>query len=1315
MVKTIGNVRMERTHPTETLKREPISRFIFDMDKNLYVHPDNCTIDYQDGGESYILESLKKVHDLSSHSLEFRQYIKDWPSRYHFTHQRINFLEGIKEVLPKDAEVLEIGSGCGIITRWLGEQYRSVDALEGNAQRAAITRYRTKDLENVKVYCGNLLATDFDKKYDIITLIGSLEYLPLYDTENDDPKGTCTALLTRLHGALRENGILLIAIENKFGAKYFSGCKEDHTGRMFDGIIGYPDKTPVTFSRNEMGSILSQTGFENNFFYHVFPDYKMTETIIPENPEVLSLYPYNWIRTPFEDYSGNRLTLFPDLLFLKSITDSGLLWQFSNSFVILARPTKTSNLAVPWLIKSYKNNENLNPAFYHVMTLDRKLNTSHQKKGYLVRRSPLPTAYQTDSSGNFEFRLIDNNYIPGELLIHDFYTALFKRSPENALMQLLEELHNNLLRNYSIDGKDPEGYPLVRGVAIDFTFWNLIIESPHNFNFIDRKWRCKDPLPADLILFRNLFNIFERCCPYLANKNKISFILEMIQSIYPEYSEKRLATALDFESLFQVFASGRSPQNFTVNNSVEYSLAELETHLQERSNRIEELEREMTSTITSLQQVIASKDQQVGEISVKADSLERQLAETNNQVEEISVKADSLERQLAGTNNNVKTLTESLSLKENQLRDVTSRLNDRELKLSSIEQSIIWQFTLKFHNKIVERLLPQNTQRRKYYDLGRAGGKILINDGFRAFYQSVGSYLNKNSDLNDYQKWIQKNEPAPDELNHLKKSSLNFSYQPKISILIPVWNTDEKWLRLAIVSVINQIYDNWELCIVDGGLTKRHLQQVLKGYAQKDPRIKIKILEENKGIAGNSNEVLSLATGEFVGFLDHDDELAPFALHDVVSLLNQNQNFEFIYSDEDTIDQKGNRTAPFFKPDWSPDLFLSQNYLGHFSVIRKTLIDSVGGFRTGYDGSQDYDLFLRCTEKIFPATIAHIPKIIYHRRIIPDSAADQSDVKPDAIPSAKKALEDALIRRGLQGEVIEGYFPSSYRVCYAIQDYPRISIIIPTKDHVDTLKRCVQSILDKTAYQNYEIVIIDNQSSEQETLDYYKSLATNPKTKILHYDKLFNFSAINNYAVTQVDSPYILFLNNDTEVISEEWLSAMLEHAQRDCVGAVGAKLLYPNNLIQHAGVILGITGTPGQKGVAEHSHKYLPNNCGGYFFRSQIIGNYSAVTAACMMMRRGVFLEMGGFNEDFTIAFNDLDLCLKIRRAGYLIIYTPYSLLYHHESLSRGYDNTPEKQARFSREITLIRELWGTVIDKDDPYYNPNLTLERQDFSIKI
>lgn len=597
---------------------------------------------------------------------------------------------------------------------------------------------------------------------------------------------------------------------------------------------------------------------------------------------------------------------------------------------------------------------------------------------------------------------------------------------------------------------------------------------------------------------------------------------------------------------------------------------------------------------------------------------------------------------------------------------------------------------------------PNQTNRQ--LQLSDENGPVAGSIGFRVF--------SKLKLLDPYDIWILKNESLGNEPEQSTTGGQLFSCHPKISIITPVWNTDERWIRRAIESVINQTYDNWELCLVDGGSTKPHIKPVLTEYAAKDSRIKIRFLTENKGISGNSNAALALATGEFVGFLDHDDELSPFSLSEIIQVLNRNPNVDFIYSDEDKIDETGKRKDPFFKPDWSPDMFLSHNYLCHFSVIRKSLIDSVGGFREGYDGSQDYDLFLRVTEKIAPSTIVHIPKILYHWRMIQGSASDQIDAKPYAFVAAKKALRDVLIRRKIDGDVQDGLFPSSYRIHYSICNNPKISIIIPTKDKVKVLKQCVQSILDKTEYKNFEIVIVDNQSKEPETFEYYKTLGTNSKITILHYNEPFNYSAINNYAVAHVDSPYLLFLNNDTEVIDGEWLSAMLEHAQRDCVGAVGAKLLYPNHTVQHAGIVIGIIGHPP---VGGHAHRHLPEKYHGYFGRADTIQNVSAVTAACLLMKKNIFEQIGGFDEKLAIAFNDVDLCLKIRDAGYLLVYTPYAMLFHHESLSRGYEDTPEKQKRVIQEVHHVRERWEDIIDKGDPYYNENLTKDREDFSLRL
>jgi GT2 family glycosyltransferase len=562
-----------------------------------------------------------------------------------------------------------------------------------------------------------------------------------------------------------------------------------------------------------------------------------------------------------------------------------------------------------------------------------------------------------------------------------------------------------------------------------------------------------------------------------------------------------------------------------------------------------------------------------------------------------------------------------------------------------------------------------------------------------------------------YEVWILKNEPTKEKLEKYKKESLSFEYRPQISIITPVWNTDEKWLRLAIESVLNQVYDNWELCIADGCSTKPHVKKILKEYAKKDSRIKVKFLIENKGIAGNSNEALSLATGEFVTFLDHDDELAPVTLYEIVNLLNKNQDLDFIYSDDDKIDERGKRKEPFFKPDWSPDMFLSCNYPIHITVIRESLMDIVNGFREGYDGSQDYDLFLRVTERIEKNRIAHIQKILYHWRTIVTSAASSIEAKPYAYTAAKKALNDTMIRGSIKiKDITDGYWTGSYRINYEIKGNPKVSIIIPTKDNTMIFKRCIDSILEKTDYENYEIVIVDNQSKEEKTFRYYDKIKNNSKIKILEYDKPFNFSAINNFAASHVDTEYVLFLNNDTEVISGEWLSAMLEHAQREEVGAVGAKLIFPDGTIQHCGIILGL----GSHKVAGNPYYKYPEHH-GYFGIIDEVRNYSAVTAACMMLRKGVFEEVGGFNENLAIAFNDVDLCLKIREQGYLIVYTPYAKLIHYESLSRGYEDNPEKQARFLKEAEYVRKKWWHVIDKGDPYYNPNLSLDKGDFLIKI
>lgn len=581
-------------------------------------------------------------------------------------------------------------------------------------------------------------------------------------------------------------------------------------------------------------------------------------------------------------------------------------------------------------------------------------------------------------------------------------------------------------------------------------------------------------------------------------------------------------------------------------------------------------------------------------------------------------------------------------------------------------------------------------------------------------YASEDSVLPPPPEINEaidaeaiYERWIEENEPSRLMLEFQIEHQRVFEYNPLVSIITPVYNTDHESLEKMIQSVLNQTYSNWELCIADGGSTEPSVRRLLEDYSERDSRVKVKFLDANLGIAGNSNAAFETANGEFAALLDHDDELSADALYENVVLLNGQPDADLIYSDEDKLDETGARCEPFFKPDWSPDLFRSAMYTCHLGVYRTDLIKKVGGFRSGFDGAQDYDLMLRLieqTDKIF-----HIPKVLYHWRKTANSTASSLDAKDYAKSAQIRAVAEHVERLNLQAEVVPGLADNLLRVRRIISDEPKVSIIIPTCDQTEYLSRCIESIRNLSTYSNYEIIVVNNNSRQSETLEYFEKISAEPEITVLDYPHRFNFSAINNFAAGRASGELLLFLNNDTEVISPEWLEAMVEHGVRPEVGAVGARLLYPNNMVQHAGVIIGIGG------IAGHSHKYLPAEHPGYFSRAKAIQNVSAVTAACMLVRTEVFKSLGGFNEEnLAVAFNDVDLCLRIRENRLLIIYTPYAELYHYESLSRGADETLEKAMRFKAEAEYMLEKWNETL-RCDPYYSPHLSLTREDFSIAV
>ena len=559
----------------------------------------------------------------------------------------------------------------------------------------------------------------------------------------------------------------------------------------------------------------------------------------------------------------------------------------------------------------------------------------------------------------------------------------------------------------------------------------------------------------------------------------------------------------------------------------------------------------------------------------------------------------------------------------------------------------------------------------------------------------------------DYARWIQCYDRLErEDVRRIREQIADFHYSPLISILLPVYNSNLRWLRRAILSVQKQLYPHWELCIVDDASTDRKVWPLLQRYARRDRRIKVARRPKNGHISAASNDALRLATGDFVALLDHDDELAPTALYFLGLALNKNPGLQLIYSDEDKIDAQNRRFEPYFKSDWNPELFLAQNFISHLCVYRTDLIRRVGAFRIGFEGSQDYDLALRCIEQVQPKEIEHLPWVLYHWRAGDQSTASDATAKPYAQEAARRAVLEHLQRRGLAGDVVPShgvYLQTKYALT---AEQPMVSIVIPTRDQVSRLQKCLDSIFHKTDYSRYEVIVLDNESYDAETLEFLATLKKRERVRVDRVEGAFNYSRLNNRGVELARGSFVLLLNNDVEVINDSWLIEMVSRALRPEVAMVGARLWYPNGTIQHAGVILGAGG------IAGHAYVGLRRNDPGYFARAHLPQDLSAVTAACALVKRDVYLQLGGFDENLAVTFNDIDFCLRLREAGYRIVWTPHAELIHHESISRGFDDSGPKQMRFLAETEYMKSKWGDLLQRD-PFYNPNLSLGEDLFTL--
>ena len=606
----------------------------------------------------------------------------------------------------------------------------------------------------------------------------------------------------------------------------------------------------------------------------------------------------------------------------------------------------------------------------------------------------------------------------------------------------------------------------------------------------------------------------------------------------------------------------------------------------------------------------------------------------------------------------------------------------------------------------LKRVMVLEKKVRKYV---KKGQNYLRSHGTKALIGKVGQKIRtvKNQPVN-YQKWIQRHLPSEAELRSQREKE--FPWSPKISVVVPLYKTPEKYLRRLVESLQAQTYGNWELCLSDGSGQPSPLAGLLETLKKEEPRIRVISHSEALQISENTNAAIAVAEGEFIAFADHDDELTPNALYECVRLLNENSRLEMIYSDEDKMSMDGHKFfQPHFKPDYNVDLLCTVNYICHLLVVKRELVERTGMLRSEFDGAQDYDFILRCAENAGPEKIGHVAKILYHWRCHEDSTSENPESKLYAFDAGQRAVQAHYDRIGIAAEVSKGEYLGLYRTRFIRQEDPLISIIIPNKDHIEDLKRCMDSIETKSTYRNYEYVIVENNSEKEETFRYYEKLqAENEKVRVVFWKDIFNYSAINNFGASYAKGEYLLLLNNDTEIINPDCLEELLGYCMRPDVGAVGARLYYEDDTIQHAGVVVGFGG------IAGHCFVMQPRGYTGYCHRIICAQDYSAVTAACMMVKKSAFDQVGGLSEELQVAFNDIDFCMKLRRAGYLIVYNPYAELYHYESKSRGLEDTPEKVARFNREIKTFEERWPEILRDGDPYYNPNLTLDSQDFSLK-
>jgi len=1222
-----------------------------------------------------VTEVFSRANDKSLFSLDIEALSNTKELKSSLSLGQFRFLQDFD--LNRVNTVLDLSEDFGGVSHFLADQVGQIEAVKVDSGLAQISTIRCANKHNVCHISADLDKLEFPENHYDLIVIGQLEALKL------TPE-SLSALLKKLQAALSINGVLVLCASNSDRINKWLDAQTTNTNNALEFAALYrannSSKVVNEIDRKQLRDTLLDCNFSSIDIHASFSNQNDYKALFSEDYLTASVNGVNH----FYNLGSIENPLINEYLLYKRLVDEKQnLVDYASQFVVLAGANICAVRQIYDKDFCHYPNTNYKPQW--------QATTSRPRSAHQVLKK---TAYPNQGK---ESELVGDTaettpFYKGRLLVTDWVQALFDQNHRD---------FENLIQEYS-DWLTSEELSFDReNHFFDLIPSKIILNErggDRHYELLGKQHKLvsenKDVLTEDFLLFRALFWFAQENKPllqnYASNNDIVSIGLFIVEHMHKVFQVEELQQFSQLEE--QIQSEIRS--NW-VSGTIELTLSEsLYSHECPPSG-----DSAVSSKDNTLEQIVSTQNASLVGQSHRLKLLRIDNEHQTQRISDLLSHRSDLVEKLKEQEEDAEDLEGKLRAEIDHLHE---RLHAQHVRNDELHGYLLMRPTTRA-KRVARRTINRLTGKPIVEELPEPEIKEEIEES----PLPTGELIGQNTE--DYQLWISENTLSETDIQAAKAEIEAMPIKPLFSILVPIYNTDPEYLLPMIESVQNQIYPHWQLCLVDDCSPKSYLKRILEHEALQDDRISIQLNEVNQGISVTTNDALAMAKGDYIALLDHDDEISIDALYENAKVINSTPDAGLIYSDEDKIDMQGERLEAYFKPDYSPDLLHTNNYICHFTVIKKSIAEELGGFREGLDGSQDHDIIIRSAAAA--ERVIHIPKILYHWRKIPGSTAVTYDSKSYAWEAGRKAVEDQL-KKDETGVAVEfGSLKGTYRVYRDIKGSPLVSIVIPFKDKPELLESCLNSILNRSSYENLEIIGVSNNSDEAltfERMDYYANL--DKRVRFVEHNVPFNFSSICNFGVEQTKGEYLVLLNNDIEIISPDWIERLLEHAQRDEIGAVGGKLLYPDGRIQHAGVVAGMVGAAG------HPHKFFPDNHIGYHGRLQMVYNVSAVTGAMMMIKKTKYKEIGGLDdENLAVAYNDIDFCLKLLDKGYRNVFTPHSKATHYESISRGYEDTDDKMQRLLKEQKYFLDTWADFLEAGDPYYNPNLSLKNERFSLNF